>query len=747
MMFKKKTCALIVSSVVLASQVAHANSNSTNIYDALNKNGIVVAGAFGQSNVLALSDNGNTALGFTAPSMYAPSREVVATVWNSHKGIIHLEKSADYLGESVARSISGDQGNIVGYLGREGGGERAVYWDQKYNVHLLDNLSKNEYASSAAFDISRDGDIIVGTASTDSNLDVAVYWTRNDSKVHTLSMPGDRSSASAVNGDGSMIVGKTNIGDSDLTHAFRWTEKTGVELLNSLSNNGSSASGLSDTGRVIGSSQNSGGNNHAVYWDTDNQIHDLGTLRTDNQGDSQAINISRLGSVISGTSAADGNHRLGFIWKEGQGMHSVNDWLKEAHVDAGSMVASSVNAMSSDGATIAGQLTDGSGYVARVVTIQEPPVVKPDEPKPEVPVVKPDEPKPEIPVVKPDEPKPEDPVVKPDEPKPADPVVKPQEPKPDEGSGIVNVAQVNQSLLYVQQSMELQRQATVQAADNADCATFGPNGMCVKVNADVRNRNDDIGEYTNPSATITIAKQLQEHGRAGLSVTELHSHIKNDIGTKIEQTAPIFTAFVGYGNDTDLGWKGYAGISVLNAPVDIDRAYYNGTDKEWGYGKTRARSLNYQVRGGYTFQPNSRYQVTPFVALNYNDTKWNGYQETGDGAFLAAFSNQRSRVSTLHIGVDNQYQIDDKNSMGMTLGLRKNLRTNNSTGNATVLDGFGGLATQYQVAKVSKVLPELEANYSYTLDKNQKVTLYSGYRDVGFGAGEVNGGISYRINF
>ncbi|MGL5673347.1 MAG: autotransporter outer membrane beta-barrel domain-containing protein [Plesiomonas shigelloides] len=47
--------------------------------------------------------------------------------------------------------------------------------------------------------------------------------------------------------------------------------------------------------------------------------------------------------------------------------------------------------------------------------------------------------------------------------------------------------------------------------------------------------------------------------------------------------------------------------------------------------------MNYLVRGGYSFQPNSRYQVTPFVALNYNDTKWNGYQETGDGAFLATF--------------------------------------------------------------------------------------------------------------
>lgn len=735
MIFKKKICATFISSILLASQAVHANSKTENIYDILNEDGIVVAGAFGQSNVLALSDSGNTALGFSAPSMYAPSIDVVATVWDSKKGMISLPKYSGYSGLSEARSISGDHQSIVGYLSREAGGERAVYWDDKYKIHLLDNLSSNEHASSAAFDISRDGNIAVGNASTDSILDAAVYWTRHDSKVHVLNTPGDNSSASAVNGDGSMIVGKTNIGSSDVTHAFRWTENTGVELLPSLSNHTTIASGLSDTGRVIGTSQNSGTINRAVYWDADNQIHDLGTLRADNQGESQAINISRLGTLISGTSITDDNQRLGFIWKEGQGMHSVNDWLNNAHVNAGSMVARSVNAMSSDGATIAGQLTDGSGYVARVVTIQEPPVVKPEEPKPEIPVVKPDEPKPEVPVVKPDEPKPED------------PVVKPQEPKPDGGSGIVNVDQVNQSLSYVQQSMELQRQATVQAADTADCATFGPNGMCVKVNADVRNRNDDIGEYTNPSATITIAKQLQEHGRAGLSVTELHIHIKNDIGTKIEQTAPIFTAFVGYGNDTDLGWKGYAGISVLNAQVDIDRAYYNGADKEWGYGKTRARSLNYQVRGGYTFQPNSRYQVTPFVALNYNDTKWNGYQETGDGAFLAAFSNQRSRVSTLHIGVDNQYQIDDKNSMGMTLGLRKNLHTNNSTGNAIVLDGFGGLATQYQMAKVAKVLPELEANYAYTLDKNQKITLYSGYRDVGFGAGEVNGGISYRINF
>ena len=138
MIFKKEICATFISSILLASQAVHANSKTENIYDILNEDGIVVAGAFGQSNVLALSDSGNTALGFSAPSMYAPSTDVVATVWDSKKGMISLPKHSGYSGLSAARSISGDHQSIVGYLSRETGGERAVYWDNQYNIHLLD---------------------------------------------------------------------------------------------------------------------------------------------------------------------------------------------------------------------------------------------------------------------------------------------------------------------------------------------------------------------------------------------------------------------------------------------------------------------------------------------------------------------------------------------------------------------------------------------------------------------------------
>ncbi|MGL5006018.1 MAG: hypothetical protein ACRC53_01295, partial [Plesiomonas sp.] len=78
---------------------------------------------------------------------------------------------------------------------------------------------------------------------------------------------------------------------------------------------------------------------------------------------------------------------------------------------------------------------------------------------------------------------------------------------------------------------------------------------------------------------------------------------------------------------------------------------------------------------------------------------------------------------------------------------RKNLHINNANAVASVMDGFGGLSTQYQIKKVNKVLPEMEAYYSYSVKSNQNITLYSGYRDVGFGSGEVNGGVSYRVSF
>ncbi|MGL4601371.1 MAG: autotransporter domain-containing protein, partial [Plesiomonas sp.] len=730
----------------------------------LNKEGIVDVNTpeSGISNVLGLSSNGNIALGFTTPNSNQ-SKDAIATVWDSKKGLIYLPKTDDYTDLSEATSISADTKYIVGFLGQINSGahnNRAVYWDESNQVHLLDNLSGS---SSAAYAISADGKVIVGEATTKENRDNAVYWNRDDGKIHSINQLGDDSKAINTNSDGSTIVGYTNIiGNSSKQNAFKWTQATGMVELKTPTNYGdygSAATAVSDTGRIAGSvnvektSDPSDPLSHAAYWDSDGSFHDLGTLRTDHSGYSVSKSISRLGTVISGSSDADDfngqKQRYGFIWKEGVGMGSVNQWLESANVNAGAMVAMSVNAMSSDGSTIAGSLSNLHGYVARILSIKEPtsPLEpkpgqpKPEQPKPEQP--KPEQPKPEQP--KPEQPKPEQP--KPEQPKPEQP--KPEQPKPEQPnqSGIVDVNQVKDSLVYVQHSLELQRQAVQNAAENADCAAFGPDGICLKVNSSIRNRNDRVGEYTNPAATITIAKQIKEHGRAGLSVTELHSHIKNDIGTKIEQTAPIFTAFVGYGNTTDLGWKAYAGISVLNSPLEIDRAYYNGAEKEWGYGKTRTRSLNYTVRGGYTFQPNAKYQVTPFTELSYGDSKWNGYSENGDGPFLATFGKQRSRVTSLRLGVNNLYQIDSKNSMGLAIDLRKNLHINNANAVASVMDGFGGLSTQYQIKRVNKVLPEMEAYYSHSVKANQNITVYSGYRDVGFGSGEVNGGVSYRISF
>ncbi|MGL4929474.1 MAG: hypothetical protein ACRC4H_04910, partial [Plesiomonas sp.] len=341
------------------------------------------------------------------------------------------------------------------------------------------------------------------------------------------------------------IVGSsTNF--ADVTQGFRWTTQAGMVELQSLGGT-SQATGVSDTGRIIGYSTNAKNEGRAVYWDK-NKIRDLGTLRADNSGSSSAQAISATGKVIVGA-ADDDIQRTGFIWKEDAGMYSVNEWLKYAHVQANSMSVKSVNAISADSETIAGQLTNGHGYVAHLIELKDPADVnpsspkpdpelptpeqpkpeqpKPEQPKPEQP--KPEQPKPEQP--KPEQPKPEQP--KPEQPKPEQP--KPEQPKPEQpkpepehpsdhhvvkpgyhASGIVETRQVVSSLYFVQRNLEVQRQLLDVAASQADCASFGADGMCVKAQADLRFRGGEV-QYRVTAASMTVAYQFYPQWRLGLS--------------------------------------------------------------------------------------------------------------------------------------------------------------------------------------------------------------------------------------
>ncbi|HAD38929.1 MAG TPA: hypothetical protein DCF88_02255 [Plesiomonas shigelloides] len=715
------------------------------LLDNFDKDGIVDLGGNPYSDMLALSSSGNIAVGFIA----TPANNNQAGAWTVSHGLIALPiPFAQTEGMSNAQGVSSDGRYIVGYVMPENSSlMQGVLWTDASKLTYLTPLAAGtDYYANG---ISADGSIIVGTASDKNNNEHAVYWDRVTNTIHDLGSFSHSSSqysnAIAANRDGSVIVGSsTNF--AGVTQGFRWTTKAGMVELQSLGGT-SQATGVSDTGRIIGYSTNAKNEGRAVYWDN-NKIRDLGTLRADNSGSSSAQAISATGKVIVGA-ADDDIQRTGFIWKEDAGMYSVNEWLKYAHVQANSMSVKSVNAISADSETIAGQLTNGHGYVAHLIELKDPADVNPSSPKPDPELPTPEQPKPEQP--KPEQPKPEQP--KPEQPKPEQPKPEPEHPsdhhvvKPGyHASGIVETRQVVSSLYFVQRNLEVQRQLLDVAASQADCASFGADGMCVKAQADLRFRGGEV-QYRVPAASLTVAYQFYPQWRLGLSAMAADMHIKDANGGRITQQAPAFTLFTGYGNAGEAGWKAYAGVTLLNAGMDIERAYHNGDAREIGYGHTRTRAYDVNLSGGYTFTPYAHVQLTPYLAVGYHSLRWNGYDETDNSVFAAHFDGLRSKVTSAALGVATQWQVSARSSLGLDISVEKNIKQHNSRAVASVLGGFAGLASQYQVPDVDDVMPHVEASYTFAADKHQAVSLSAGYQDIGFGSGEGNVGLTYRIAF
>lgn len=713
---------LSLSMSVWAATVPLAKNGLLENFD---KDGIVDLGGNPYSDMLALSSSGKIAVGFIA----TPANNNQAGAWTVSHGLIALPiPFAQTEGMSNAQGVSSDGRYIVGYVMPENSSlMQGVLWTDASKLTYLTPLAPG--ADYYANGISADGSIVVGTASDQHNNEHAVYWDRAANTIHDLGSLNHSSSqfsnAIAANHDGSVIVGSST-NDAGITQGFRWTAKMGIVELPSLSGT-SQAKGISDTGRIIGYSTNAKNEGRAVYWDK-NKIRDLGTLRADNSGSSSAQAISATGKVIVGA-ADDDTQRTGFIWKEDAGMYSVNEWLKYAHVQANSMSVKSVNAISADSETIAGQLTNGHGYVAHLIELKDPADVNPSSPKPD----------PELPT--PEQPKPEQPKPEPEHPSDHH-VVKPGY----HASGIVETRQVVSSLYFVQRNLEVQRQLLDVAASQADCASFGADGMCVKAQADLRFRGGEV-QYRVPAASLTVAYQFYPQWRLGLSAMAADMHIKDANGGRITQQAPAFTLFTGYGNAGEAGWKAYAGVTLLDAGMDIERAYHNGDVREIGYGHTRTRAYDVNLNGGYTFTPYAHVQLTPYLAVGYHSLRWNGYDETDNSVFAAHFDGLRSKVTSAALGVATQWQVSARSSLGLDISVEKNIKQHNIRAVASVLGGFAGLASQYQVPDVDDVMPHVEASYTFAADKHQAVSLSAGYQDIGFGSGEGNVGLTYRIAF
>ncbi len=311
-----------------------------------------------ESAVRALSENGSVAAGYSDPD--PPPLDYPGFVWTAPGGRLDFGgpgtppvtgvygMSSD--GAVVAGAMGPQIPNLTPYR-REGTGAFQ-------NLGLLPNAVMG-YARG----VSGDGAIVVGTCEYTFNpssvLGQAFRWTESGGSqgLGYLRPNGTLSQANAISRDGSTIVGISqddgSIGDVE---AFRWTSAGGMVALPSLPGGGvddwDRALAVNADGSVIVGSSDVPGTNrtHAVRW-TSQGIQDLGVVPGYLRSAAYAVDDS--GTVVGGASFT-GNF-VASVWTPSTGMVRLTDYLASFGVSTpAGFQAFYVYAVSGDGLTFGG---------------------------------------------------------------------------------------------------------------------------------------------------------------------------------------------------------------------------------------------------------------------------------------------------------------------------------------------------------------------------------------------------------
>jgi len=173
----------------------------------------------------------------------------------------------------VARGVSADGSVIAGYV-FSAATSQAFHWTGGVMTGLTDLPGGTTLCEG--YDISADGNIIVGVGWNASDKPEACYWVGTAGPTGLGCLSGGTSSfANGTNTDGSVIVGYSN--SSSGTQAFRWTSSGGMEGLGQLPGGSfwTKAQATNADGGVVVGYGSVNYIDHAFVWDEASGMHKL----------------------------------------------------------------------------------------------------------------------------------------------------------------------------------------------------------------------------------------------------------------------------------------------------------------------------------------------------------------------------------------------------------------------------------------------------------------------------------------
>jgi len=172
----------------------------------------------------------------------------------------------------------------------------------------------------------KDPSHVVGSSSASDETALPVLsWTQSGAVDHLDTLGGSNGSAQG-NGEDSQVVGYADTTDGG-SHAFIYTKAAGMQDLGTLGGSNSQANAINSGDDTDGPNQIVGWSlisedtaQHAVAWDGNHKIVDLGTLGGTN---SQAYGVNCDGLVVGSSGTMDDATTDAFVWDPEFGMQDL----------------------------------------------------------------------------------------------------------------------------------------------------------------------------------------------------------------------------------------------------------------------------------------------------------------------------------------------------------------------------------------------------------------------------------------
>jgi probable HAF family extracellular repeat protein len=353
---------LAIFSVITAVQYGRSEADVVSITP------IGVLSGYASSRAHSMTPDGAVVVGWSGngnPENGLPGDPGRAILWTRNGGMVNLGVLPGGA-KSLAEGVS-DDGTVVAGWSESSDRERAFRWTASTGMVDLGKLSPTAW-SSFAYDISGDGNIIVGDA--DDYWRWATKWTAS-SGLQRIDPQFGFESAYAISDDGRVVIGSYRPAVGAIDSGVRWTASDGIVSLGTFPTGLSTLpTALNADGSVIVGSADVGAATHAFRWTLSTGLIDLGVPLGASYSSAQGVNSD--GSVIVGLAIAIGGSR-GFVWTESGGPQWLDDYLINAGVDlTGWSRLAGASAVSADGKTIIGSGVYDGVYQGFVATVPEP---------------------------------------------------------------------------------------------------------------------------------------------------------------------------------------------------------------------------------------------------------------------------------------------------------------------------------------------------------------------------------------